>query len=347
MNRKITLQEVAELVGGRLEGDGSVAIEGIASLEEAQDRHLTFVAEAKHLPRLAASKAAGALAGEFAIPSPTMPLIRVGNVQAALAALLAKLSPGDDLPPRGVHLTATVAPDAQLSQDVAVGPGAVVGSRAIIGRGSVLCANTTVGADVVIGENTILFEGVVVRWGCRLGSHVRIGPNSVIGFDGFGYFFADGRHHRVPHIGQVIIEDAVELGACVCVDRAKFGVTRIGAGTKIDNQVQIAHNVNVGANCLMAAQVGIAGSTKLGDFVVLGGGVGIRDNITLGSGVQCTAFAAVAGDMPDGAIIAGVPAGPARDKFREMQAVTKLPDLLKRVRELEARLIALESAKDH
>jgi UDP-3-O-[3-hydroxymyristoyl] glucosamine N-acyltransferase len=346
MNKKsLTVRQVADLLGARLEGDGSASVSGVASLEEASASDVTFVAEARYADRLTDCLAGAAIVGDFSVQSRT-PLLHVSNVPAALARLLNYFSPGEDLPAVGISPSATISPDATIGENVAIGPGVCVGPRAAIGRACVLCANVSVGAEVVVGDNTVLFEGVVVRRGCRIGRNVRIGPNSVIGFDGFGYYFSDGKHHRIPHIGVVVIEDEVELGACTCVDRAKFGATRIGAGTKIDNLVQIAHNVQVGENCLMASGVGISGSAKLGAYVVLAGGVGIRDNITLGQGVQCAAMSGVANDVPPGLAVAGVPAAPARETFRRLQALTKLPELLKHVRELEARLHAIESAKN-
>ena len=343
--KSLTVRQAADLLGARLEGDGSASVSGVASLQDASASDVTFAAEARHADRLTDCLAGAAIVGDFSVQSRT-PLLRVSNVQVALARLLDYFSPGEDLPPVGISPSATISSDATIGENVAIGPGVCVGPHAAIGRASVLCANVSVGAEVVVGDNTVLFEGVVVRRGCRIGRNVRIGPNSVIGFDGFGYYFSDGKHHRVPHIGVVEIEDEVELGACTCVDRAKFGATRIGAGTKIDNLVQIAHNVQVGENCLMASGVGVSGSAKLGAYVVLAGGVGIRDNITLGQGVQCAAMSGVANDIPPGLVVAGVPAAPAREAFRQIQALTKLPELLKRVRELEARLHAIESAKN-
>jgi len=342
----LTVRAIADVVGGTVEGDDSVRIEALAPLETAQGGELTFVVDKKRAARLADSKASAAIVGRE-VPSAPMALIRVPNVQAAMVKLLGCLWEGEDLPPVGVHPTAVVAADAQVAPDAAIGPGVVIGPRARIGPGAALCANVVVGTEAVIGGRTVLAEGVVVRSRCQVGSRVRIGPNSVIGEDGFGYFTVDGVHQKIPHVGNVVIEDDVEIGACSCVDRAKFGSTRVGAGTKIDNLVQVAHNVQIGRGCLLVGQCGIAGSARLGNHVVVGGNAGIRDNISLGNGVQCSAFAAVASDVPDGEIVAGIPAGPAREKYRVVQATEKLPELLKRVRNLETRLGALESSKDH
>jgi UDP-3-O-[3-hydroxymyristoyl] glucosamine N-acyltransferase len=169
----------------------------------------------------------------------------------------------------------------------------------------------------------------------------------VIGADGFGYYTDQGVHHKIPHIGDVVIEDDVEIGAGSCVDRAKFGSTVIGAGTKIDNMVQIAHNVQIGRGCILCAQVGIAGSAKLGDYVVAGGHAGIRDTVTIGDQVRCAAFAAIASDIPAGEVIAGIPAHNARQTFRELRALERLPELIKKVRAIETRLKALVQTEDN
>jgi UDP-3-O-[3-hydroxymyristoyl] glucosamine N-acyltransferase len=343
-NIPMTARLVAEWVGGSVEGDESLSLEGIAPVESAGPTQLTFAADAKRAMRLGQSRAGAALVGKDTT-RPGMTLIRVENVQGALLRLLEKLAEPEDLPPAGVHPTAVISPKAEVGAGAAIGPHVVVEAGARVGAACVLCAGVYVGPDVAIGAGTVLAPGVVVRARCTIGKNVRIGPNSVIGYDGFGYHFSGGVHHKVPHVGTVEIEDDVELGACACVDRAKFGVTRIGAGTKIDNLVQIAHNVQVGKGCLLAALAGVAGSAELGDFVVMGGHAGVRDNISVGRGVQASAFAAIAGNVADGEIIAGIPARPWKEEGRIVMAAQKLPDLLKRVRELEERIRALESPK--
>lgn len=342
----LTVRKIAELVGGTVEGDGSRTIRSLAAVDEAGPDEITFAIDERHAAALASSKAGAAIVSEGAIPA-VMALVRVDNVWQAVARLLAHLAGEAELPEAGVHPSATVAPEARLEADVAVGPGCVVGRGAKIGRATALCANVSVGAEAVIGRDCLLAEGVVVRAGCVLGDRVRIGPNSVIGSEGFGYYFADGAHHRIPHVGNVVIEDDVEIGACSCVDRAKFGATRIGAGTKIDNLVQIAHNVRIGRCCIVAGQAGLAGSARLGNGVKVMGHAGVRDHVAVGDGAQCAAFAAIASDVPDGQAVAGIPARPAREALRIVQAWNRLPDLIKTVRALETRLRALESAKDH
>jgi len=347
-DQPLTIGLIAELLGGTVQGDASVEISTIASLESAGAADVTFAADQKRAALLDKSRAAGAIVADGAkVGAARMPLIRVRNVEQAVARLLDHLAGPEELPAVGVAETAVVAEDAQVAPDARIAPGVVIGPRAIIGARCVLCANVSVGADVRIGDDALLCEGVVVRWGCRLGSRVRIGPNSVIGYDGFGYYHADGVHHKISHIGAVVIEDDVEIGACSCVDRAKFGSTRIAAGAKIDNLVQIAHNVQIGKGCLLAAQCGVAGSAKLGEYVVFGGNVGIRDNISIGSGVTCAAYTAVANDVPDGQTLFGIPAIPAREKFRQISLTARLPELFKRIGELEEKLKALESPEDH
>ena len=347
MGEVLTVRVIAELVGGRLEGDETVSIRAMAAIESAGAGEITFAADQKRAARLSGSKAAAAIVAADAAVSVGMPLIRVGDVQAAVAKLLGHWAGQPDRPAAGVHPSAVVARDAQIADTAAIGPGVTVGGGAGVGARTILRAGVSVGRGARIGADCMLAEGAIVCHDCVIGDRVIIGPNSVIGWDGFGYYYADGRHNKVPHIGNVVIADDVEIGACSCVDRAKFGSTRIGAGTKIDNLVQVAHNVQVGRNCILAAQVGIAGSASLGDGVIIMGHAGIRDNVAIGNGVQCAAFAAIASDVEDGQVVAGIPAREAKEALRIVQAWPKLPELLKRVRELESRIKTLESSTDH
>ncbi len=342
----MTVNQIAELLGGVVEGDGEVAIESVASIDEAGGGQITFAMDKKRASALSGCEASAAIVPQGDIDAP-MTLIRVSDVSLAIVELLEAIAAPEDLPREGVDPSATVAPDAELGAGAAIGPGVRIGRGARIGAGCVLCANVVIGADVELDESVVLLAGAVVASGCKVGKRVRIGPNSVIGADGFGYHTADGVHRKIPHIGNVIIEDDVELGACSCVDRAKFGSTVVGSGTKIDNLVQIAHNVQVGGGCILVAQCGVAGSTKLGRYVVLGGGSGVRDNVVLGDGVQCAAHSAIASSIDAGQTVAGTPARAIREEFRVLAAMHKLPDLLKRVKALESRLEEIEQPKDN
>ncbi|GAF96338.1 unnamed protein product, partial [marine sediment metagenome] len=201
--------------------------------------------------------------------------------------------------------------------------------------------------DTTVGADCVLWNNVVIRERCTVGNRVILHPNVVIGSDGFGYYFADGRHNKFAHAGRVVIADEVEVGSGSCVDRAKIGETYIGPGTKIDNLVQVAHNVRIGANCIIVAQCGIAGSTVLGDGVVLAGQVGLRDNIVLNDGVQVAASSCVWRDIPPGMRVNGIPAVENRQHLREQAMVRKLPDLVPRLRALAKRVDELEAAANH
>ncbi len=344
--KPLTVRAVAELVGGTVEGDDSRQICGVATIEDAMPTDLTYAVNDKYAKKLLNCSAAAAIVAK-SIPDLSMALICVDNVEAAAAKVLGHLAGPANLPPVGIDPTALIANDAEIASDVAVGPYVTIGPRSRVGSGCILCAKVSIGADVIIGDQALVDMGTVIHDRTQIGNRVCIGCNTVIGHDGFGYYTVDGRHHAIPHIGNVVIEDDVGIGSCCCIDRAKFGSTRIGAGTKIDSLVLVGHSVKIGRGCLICAHSALGGSCKLGDYVVLGGNTGIRDNITLGDRVQCSAFAAVAADLPDGEIVSGVPAKPIRQAYRIYQTLPKLPELLKRVRRLERRLDKLEPPEDN
>ncbi len=345
----ISMGRLAERLGGTLAGSGEATITGIAPLESAGENDITFVSDARHASALASTRAAGAIvAGDFAADAPAaVGLIRVPDVQWAVAEVLAMIGEDEDLPGPGVHPAAIVADDARIGDGAAIGPGAVVAAAARIGAGAVLCANAVVEAGAEIGENTILLPATVVCRRCRVGRRCRIGPAAVIGSSGFGHQFDGKAHRRFPHVGSVEIGDGVDIGACSCVDRGKFGVTRIGEGTKIDNLVQIAHNVQIGRGCLLAALAGVAGSAVLKDFVVFGGHVGVRDHVTVGAGVRTGACSCIAQDVPDGAVVAGIPAIQGSTWLRSVRVFSRLSELQAAIRELQKKVAAIESAADH
>jgi len=343
----LTVDRIAEAIGADVDGDGGATIRGIASIESAGPEDLTFALDKRRADRLADCAAGAALVEESAEVPAGMTALRVADPQAALAKVLGLMAPPDDLPAPGAHPTAVIDPEAALGADVAIGPHAVIGAGATLGDRVVLAANVSVGAGASLGDDTVLYPGVVVRRGCRIGRRCRVHPNAVIGADGFGYYHDDGVHHKVPHAGTVVVGDDVEIGACTCIDRAKFGATVIGDGSKIDNLVQIAHNVQLGRGVLAASLVGVAGSTRIGDYVMLGGHVGIRDNISIGDGARIGAFSGVAQDVEPRAAMRGNIALPIQQSLRAHKVYARLPELWRQFRQLQARVDALENEPDN
>jgi UDP-3-O-[3-hydroxymyristoyl] glucosamine N-acyltransferase len=332
-----TLADLQARVGGRIIGDGTVAIARVCAVDDAGADALTFATDEKYYAAALASAAAAVLV-DASVPldaaKANKPLLIVENARAALANFLATLKPPR---PRGPfrHPTATVAEGAQIGADVYLGAHCYVGARAKIGRGSTIAPGAYVGDDVQIGEETWLHPRATVHEKCVVGSRVVLHSGSVIGSEGFGWAFLEGRLERIPQVGNVVLEDEVEIGANSCVDRAQTGSTFIGCGTKIDNLVQIGHNCRIGKHCAIAAQTGFAGSTSVGDYVKIAGQVGTRGHMHIGSRATVAGQSGVWGDVPDGAMISGNPARDHRETLRNEVMLRKLPQLLKRVDALE------------
>ena len=340
------LCELAEHIGGVLRGDGQASVSSVASLQDAGAGDVSFVTNARYAGQAEQSEAAGIIVPSDFERVCKSALILVDDVDEAIERVLVLFAPERDAPAVGVDVSACVADSAKLGGGVAIGATVVIGHGVSVGNGSELAAGCVIGRDVTIGANCRLGPNVVVNERCVLGDNVIIHANSTIGADGFGYRFVDGAHRKVPHIGIVVIEDDVEIGANSCVDRAKFGKTIIGRGTKIDNLVQIAHNVSVGEHCIIVSQTGIAGSSELGKYVTLGGQCGIADHVRIGDGVMAGATSSVAKDVPAGLRIVGTPARPAREFFRELSHVAKLPELAKEVKRLRKQVDASAASKD-
>ena len=326
----LTLRAVQERIGGQLSGDAETLITGVNALEAAQPGELTFADKVKYLPQLRQSRASACIV-PTSFPHVDGPaLLRVQHPRLAFIKALYFFQTEAPVS-RGVHRQAVVAPDAELGEDVTIGECAVVRSRARIGSRSVIESGVHIGEDVVIGEQCYIGPNVVITYGCRIGSRVRIHGGTVIGADGFGYVWTEGRHLKIPQLGNVVIEDDVELGANVCVDRATFGSTIIKRGTKIDNLVQIAHNDVIGEHVVMAGQCGLAGSVRLGDRVMLAGQVGAADHVTIGDDARVGAKSLVIKDAPAGQTYWGSPARPIQKTKRELASLAFLPELLKRL----------------
>ena len=339
-----TLSDIATLLGCAAPADGDRPINGVATLEEAKPDELSFISSESYAGQLAATRAGGVvMAKKLRLPPPPdKNVLVVDDADLAVAKVLGLFAPPVPRPPEGIDPAARVANSASLGQGVAVGANAFVGERARVGARTVLHPGVYVGDDAVVGDDCVLFPNVVVRERVTLGSRVVVHAGSVLGSDGFGYRWDGTRHAKVPQIGTVVVEDDVEIGSCVCVDRAKFAATRIGRGTKIDNLVQIAHNVQVGPHCIIVGHVGIAGSAKLGAGVVLGGQVAVRDHVSIGDGTMVAATSAIAEDVPPKSFMSGTPALPHRQSLREQAAMRRLPDLVVQVRKLQEEVEALK-----
>jgi UDP-3-O-[3-hydroxymyristoyl] glucosamine N-acyltransferase len=332
-----TLADLQARVGGRLVGDGSVTIARVSAVDDASADALTFATDEKYLAAALASAAAAVLVDASVPFDPKRagkPLLIVENARAALATFLAALKAPR---PRGPyrHPSATIEAGATIGEDVYLGAHIYVGARAKIGRRSTIGPGAYVGDDVEIGEDTWLHPRAVVHEHCVVGSRVVLHSGSVIGSEGFGWAFIEGRLERIPQVGNVVLEDEVEIGANSCVDRAQTGSTLVGYGTKIDNLVQIGHNCRIGKHCAIAAQTGFAGSTSVGDFVKIAGQVGTRGHMHIGSRATVAGQSGVWGDVAEGAMVSGNPARDHRETLRNEVMLRKLPQLLKRVDALE------------
>jgi UDP-3-O-[3-hydroxymyristoyl] glucosamine N-acyltransferase len=334
-----TPAEIAAFVGAqRTVGSASQPIRDIASLTSARAGDLSFLGNAKYRSQVAESAATALLlpldyAGE---PKPGQVFLFVENPSAALARVCARIEAALwPKPAPGVHPSAVVARTAQVDATAHVGPLCVIEDDAQVGPGSVLQASVFVGRGAHLGQDCFLMPQVVLAAGCTLGNRVRLQPGVVVGSDGFGYEFVKGRHEKIPQIGIVVIEDDVEIGANSTLDRARFSRTVVGEGTKIDNLVQVAHNVIIGKHVILCSQVGISGSTTLEDYVVLGGQAGVGGHITLGKGTKAGGQTGIAYDTEPGSYLNGTPAMPYMLERRLQVLHQRLPDLFKRVDALE------------
>ncbi len=333
---KYTAAEIARELGGEIAGDGAVLLTGFAPATSAKPGDLTFAENETFFGKAEQSAAAAILiAGPFQSSKKT--LIRVADARVAFARALPFFFPERPFA-AGTHATAVIDPSAEIDPSAHVGPHCVVERGVRIGARVVLRGGNHIGENSVIGADSQLFPNVVLYAQTQVGQRVRIHSGAVIGADGFGYVFDAGIHRKVPQVGQVIIHDDVEIGANTAIDRGALGPTVIGKGAKIDNLAQIAHNVTVGEHCLVVAQVGIAGSTKIGNYTTLAGQVGIAGHLKIGHKVIVAAQSGVMHDIPDGGKWLGAPAQPDRQAKRQMIAVQQLPELIRRVAELEKKL---------
>jgi UDP-3-O-[3-hydroxymyristoyl] glucosamine N-acyltransferase len=330
-----TTAEIAGHLDGEVVGDATATLTGFAHATSAKPGDLTF-AENEDYFALAEQSAATAIIADERFKSDRKILIRVPNARIAFAKAMALFFPEKKFT-AGIHPTAVIAASAKVDPTAHIGPHCVVGERVRIGARAVLQAGTCVGDDSKLGDDANLFPNVTIYPHTEIGQRVRIHAGAVIGSDGFGYVQDGGVHRKVPQIGNVIIGDDVEIGANVTIDRGALGPTVIGKGTKIDNLVQIAHNVEIGEGTLIISQVGISGSCKIGKYVVLAGQVGLAGHLNIGNQAIVAAKSGVMHDIPDGGKWLGIPAQPDKQAKRQLIAIQHLPELLRRVAELEKR----------
>lgn len=331
-----TVADIARELQGEVRGDASTVLTGFAPADRAKVGDLTFAENETFFQRADTSAASAILvSGEFT--SQRKAIIRVSNARVAFAQVLPLFFPEPTFAP-GIHPSAIIAPSATVDPTAHIGPFCTVGEHSRIGARSILQAGNHVGPNCQLGDDVVLFPNVTLYLRTQIGNRVRIHSGSVIGSDGFGYVLDRGAHFKIPQVGSVQIGDDVEIGANVTVDRGTLGPTVIGKGTKIDNLVQVAHNVVIGEHSLLVAQVGIAGSSKLGNYVVIGGQVGIAGHLKIGNQVSIAAKSGVMRDLKDGERAFGIPAVEDRMAKRQIIALHQLPDLLRKVRDLEKRI---------
>lgn len=339
----ITVRLLAEWVRGEVLGDGDLAITNARPLADAQPGDITFVDSDKNLGAWHASKASAAVA-PVSVPVNGRPLIRVADPLMAFARIVQRLRGRPQASAATIDPTACIHPTARVGTGVTLGPHTVVGENAEIGSNCTLHAGVAIGRGCKVGDDVVLYQHVVVYDECVIGNRVIVHANSVIGADGFGYRTQNGQHVKVPQLGWVEIEDDVEIGACSTIDRGTFGPTRIGAGTKIDNLVMVAHNCQIGRHNILAAQVGIAGSTTTGDYVIMGGQVGVSDHVHIGNRVLLGAKSGVMNDLPDDIRAFGFPARPETAQKRIWVTIDHLPELRREVKRIKD-FIGLEDAE--
>ncbi len=337
----MTLAALAAALECRLEGDGAIEITGVADLEHAQPGDLSFFGAARYRTLVDASRASALIVGDEADLAGRA-LLRTKRPYYAFARAVELFHPARR-PEPGIHALASVAADAQIASDASIGPFVAIGAGARVGARTVVRSHVAIGDGVVVGDDCLLHAHVSLRDGVRLGDRVIVQNGAVIGSDGFGFTPGpDGRHYKVPQVGVVIVEDDVEIGANTTIDRAAIGETRIGAGSKIDNLVQVGHNVRIGRDVLLAAQVGISGSATLEDRVTLGGQVGVQGHITIGRGAIAAGQSGVTNSVEPGRFLTGYPAIDNRQWRKASVIFARLPELRQQLITLERRLAALE-----
>jgi UDP-3-O-[3-hydroxymyristoyl] glucosamine N-acyltransferase len=338
-----SLKEIARLIEGEVVGDESIEVEGVADIEEAKEGEITFVSSKKHFPLLETTQASAVIVSRE-VKEAKVPLIRVENPYFAFSQVMKILVPYKK-PAKGVHPSSVISEGVDLGKEISVGAHSVIEEGAEIGDNTIIYPMVYIGKGSKIGKDCIIYPQVMIREEVKIGNRVIIHSGTVIGSDGFGYIPHKGKHHKVPQIGKVVIEGDVEIGANVTIDRATLGKTWIKRGVKIDNLVQIAHNVIIGEDSIIVAQVGISGSTEIGKGVTLAGQAGLVGHIKIGDGAIVGAQAGVTKSVLPKTIVSGYPARPHTQAKRIEASILRLPELHKMVRELKRRIEELEKKR--
>jgi UDP-3-O-[3-hydroxymyristoyl] glucosamine N-acyltransferase len=336
---KVNLAELASLVDGRVVGDDTLEIEGFAPFDAAKPGDITFITNSKYLKKIAESRASAIIVqAEIAAPCA---LIVCSNPYLAFAKVLERLYV-KPVKPQGILPGALIHATAKVGANVTIYPGCHVGENVVIGDGTTLMPNVVIYRDVAVGKGCTFHAGVVVREECLIGNRVLLQPSVVIGSDGFGFAPDGERYVKIPQIGNVIVEDDVEIGAGSCIDRAALGSTLIRSGSKLDNLVHIAHNVSLGENTVLAAQVGIAGSTKIGRHCTFGGQVGVAGHVSVGDNTTAGGKSGITSNTVGNQILSGIPAMPHRDWLKVSMSLAKLPQMRQNLNSLNQRIDVLE-----
>jgi len=344
--KSISLKDLAKKIDAQLVGDGSIEITELTSFDQADETKLGYMENVKHLNRLEKSRAAAVIVAAK-IDNFSRPQLIVKNVQAAVIDVLNLFAPKLTPSAVGIHPLAMVESSAKISGTASIGAGVYIGHNVSIGENSVICPNVSIGENSSVADNTRIDANVAIYHNCKIGSNCLIQSGAIIGALGYGYSYLDGEHKLIPHNGGVIIEDCVHVGANCCIDRGKFGDTIIGAGTKMDNLIQIGHGAKIGMCCLIVAQVAIGGSAKIGNGVVIAGQTGIANLVEIGDLVRIGARSGVMADIPAGSEVLGAPAVDAKEAMKQMLATAKLPELLKQFKLLTKKVEKLESSADN
>jgi len=336
-----TIKEIAEFIDGELEGDGSIEIKGVSSADDAKKGEIIFIESPKFKERINKTEASCVITS-FDVENANKPIIKCKNPSLALTKIIDKMFPYKINHPLGIAASALIGKDAKIGKDVSIGANSVVGDNVTIGDGSIIYPLVYIGSGTKIGKDSLIYSGVTIREKVIIGNNVTIHSSTVIGADGFGFTKDGERLVKIPQMGIVEIQDDVEIGACVTIDRARFGKTIIGRGTKIDNLVQIAHNVRIGENCIIVAQVGISGSVNIGNNVILGGQAGITDHVDVGDNVIVAAKGGITKSVPPSTVMSGIPARPHNVSKKLVAHIDNLPKIVERLDELEKRIEELK-----